>query len=264
MKDAKLLASSMRVTTWNVNGMRAAIRKGIDRFLHEIDPDVLLLQEIRCLPQQLPSEWAAPDGWHVHWHPAEKKGYAGVAVWAKQPFVVEELGMDAPDPEGRVLRVRFKEWNLVSVYLPSGSSNEERQQRKERWMTSFAHWAQPMSNWSEPVILAGDLNIAHTELDIHNPKGNKNNSGFLPQERQWFSDFLGSGWHDFMRLSHGPAQGPYSWWSNRGRARELNRGWRIDYILGNEAAKKRFRRASTLREGGLQISDHAPVSAEFD
>jgi exodeoxyribonuclease-3 len=264
VKDANLLASDMRITTWNVNGMRAAIRKGIDRFLLDIDPDVLLLQEIRCLPEQLPAQWAAPEGWHVHWHPAEKKGYAGVALWAKEPFSVEETGLNGPDPEGRVLRVNFKDWSLASIYLPSGSSNDERQLRKEAWMKSFADWAKPMSTWDKPVLLAGDLNIAHTELDIHNPKGNKNNSGFLPHERQWFSDFLDGGWHDLMRLSYGPAQGPYSWWSNRGRARELNRGWRIDYILGNEAAKKRFRRASTLREGGLLISDHAPVTADFD
>ena len=117
---------------------------------------------------------------------------------------------------------------------------------------------------SHPVILGGDLNIAHTELDIHNAKGNKKNSGFLPHEREWFTKLLESGWADVFRAHHGPVQGPYSWWSNRGRARELNRGWRIDYLLTNSTATEHFQQASVLREAGLQVSDHAPVIADFN
>lgn len=254
----------MRIATWNVNGLRAAIRKGIDRHLAELEPDVLMLQEIRVLPEQLPEKWAAPAGWQVHWHPAEKKGYAGTSTWSRQPLEVLGTGLGGEDPEGRVLVTRVGGVRFVNVYLPSGSSSEERQARKERWMDDFLAWTRQLTDSDEPVILGGDLNIAHTADDIHNPTGNKNNSGFLPQEREWFTRFLESGWTDLLRLSVGQQKGPYSWWSNRGRARELDRGWRIDYLLANAAAAGRSGRCWVHRRGGLEISDHAPVLLELD
>ena len=131
-------------------------------------------------------------------------------------------------------------------------------------MARFLPWAHALAQTDEPVILAGDLNIAHTERDIHNPKGNKKNSGFLPHERAWFDELLAGGWSDLVRDRLGEVQGPYSWWSNRGRARELDRGWRIDYLLANEPAKERFKQAHIHREGGLEVSDHAPVFAKFE
>lgn len=253
----------MRVTTWNVNGLRAAHRKGFLEFVSRIAPDVLLLQEIRCTPDQLDPEVREPPGWHVRWHPAERPGYSGVAVWSRHPMEVVGTGMDDPDPEGRILRVRVQGVQLASVYLPSGSSSPERQEAKEAWMARFRTFADSLRGNDEPLLLGGDLNIAHTEQDIHNAKSNAKTSGFLPHERAWFGDLLGSGWRDLFREHVGPQQGPYSWWSNRGRARELDRGWRIDYVLGNGPAATRLRSAHVLRDGGLQVSDHAPVTVEL-
>ena len=253
----------MRITTWNVNGLRAALKKGLHHHLEQVKPDVLMLQEIRATPDQLPKGEARPEGWHAAWHPAERKGYSGVATWTKTPQWVVGVGMDDLDVQGRILRTRTKKLQMVNVYLPSGSRSEEAQASKEQWMERFLPWAAAIARSEEPTVLAGDLNIAHTANDIHNPTGNKKNSGFLPHEREWFSELLASGWTDLFRVHVGEQKGPYSWWSNRGRARELDRGWRIDYVLGNAAVAKRLKGASIHRPGGLEVSDHAPVTIEL-
>lgn len=254
---------ALRITTWNVNGLRAALRKGFAEHLEAVAPDVLLLQEIRSRPEQLEGGWDAPVGWHVAWHPAERPGYAGTAVWSRHPIEVVGVGLDGVDPEGRVLRVRTGGVTVVSVYLPSGSASPESQARKEVWMAAFAPWARALAASGEPVVLGGDLNIAHTERDIWNPKGNAKLSGFLPHERAWFGELLAQGWTDTVRVSAGEVQGPYSWWSNRGQARALDRGWRIDYLLANAAAARRLTGAETRRAGGLEVSDHAPVTCDL-
>jgi exodeoxyribonuclease-3 len=255
----------MRITTWNVNGLRAAIRKGFADHVARIDPDVLMLQEIRVRPEQLPETWIMPAGWNVHWHPAQRPGYAGVAVWSKPTMELVGRGLERgdPDAEGRVLCVRVRGVRIVSVYLPSGSHSEERQAEKEKWMQRFRPWAKRLLRSKEPVVLGGDLNIAYTERDIFYAKSNAKTSGFLPHEREWFGTMLGDGWSDLVRKHYGEIRGPYSWWSNRGRARELDRGWRIDYLLANAAAAERFRGASIHREGGLTVSDHAPVTIDL-
>ena len=257
----------MRITTWNVNGLRAALRKGFAEELATISPDVLLLQEIRVLPEHLPESWAAPEGWHVTWHPAVRPGYAGTAVWSRVPHRVVSRGLTrragGEDPEGRVLRVKVQGLQLVSVYLPSGSSSPDRQAIKERWMAEFAPWAGAVRRSRTPTLLGGDLNIAHTERDIFYAKSNQNQSGFLPHERAWFGELLGSGWRDVVREAAGDVDGPYSWWSNRGQARAKDRGWRIDYLLANAPAAARVQRVTTHREAGLRCSDHAPVSVDL-
>lgn len=256
----------MRITTWNVNGLRAALRKGMPDHLERLTPDVLLLQEIRVMPEQLKKAWRQPEGWHVAWHPAEKKGYAGTAVWSRHPLEVVGTGIDGEDdPEGRVLSVAVQGVELVSVYLPSGSSGEERQAFKEAWMDRFAAWMADLVARDTPVVVGGDLNVAHTPDDIWNPTGNKKNSGFLPHERAWFTELLGQGWSDLLRETAGEGKGPYSWWSNRGKAREKDRGWRIDYLLANPAAVSHLGAHETTvhREGGMTVSDHAPVTADF-
>ena len=253
----------MRITTWNVNGIRAAIRKGFAEIVDEVQPDVLMLQEVRALPDQIPKAWVAPDGWHVHWHPAERKGYSGTAILSRSPIEILSTGLDADDPEGRVIRALIDGVELVCVYLPSGSSSPERQAVKDQWLDEFMPWSDAIRKKRRPVVVGGDLNIAHTERDIFYAKSNENTSGFLPHERAWFSDLLDAGWNDFVRQHFGEIQGPYSWWSNRGRARELDRGWRIDYLLGNTAAAKRFQSAEICRAGGLTVSDHAPVTIEL-
>lgn len=254
----------MRITTWNVNGIRAALRKGFAEIVEQIQPDVLMLQEVRAEPDQLPPEWAAPPGWHVHWHPAERKGYSGTAIWSREPMEILGTGLDAPDPEGRVVRALISGVEVVCVYLPSGSSSPERQVEKERWMSGFFPWAEEVVRRRRPVVIGGDLNIAHTEKDIFYAKANEDQSGFLPHEREWIGNVFDLGWRDFVRQHYGERQGPYSWWSNRGKARELDRGWRIDYLLGNAAAGKRFVAADICRAGGLTVSDHAPVTIDME
>ncbi len=255
----------MRITTWNVNGIRAAIRKGFSRHISEIQPDVLLLQEIRCTPEQLPEEIRNPDGWYVTWNPATKKGYSGTAIWSRFPFEDVSVGIDCDpaDTEGRVIRCVVKGIHLASVYLPSGSSGPLRQEVKDRWLGDFQTWVTRHQH-SAPFILGGDLNIAHTESDIFYAKSNENTSGFLPHERLWFGQLLNSGWHDLVREHFGAMQGPYTWWSNRGKARELDRGWRIDYLLSNVTARPYLKSAQIHRQGGLEVSDHAPVSIDLD
>jgi exodeoxyribonuclease-3 len=255
----------MRITTWNVNGLRAAIRKGFEKHIDLVAPDILLLQEIRVQPEQLPDEWSEPDGWHVHWNPAQKKGYAGTAVWTREPSTLVRTGLTDTDKdeEGRVCHVRVGDTEVASVYLPSGSSGPERQEHKEAWMRRFKPWATKQLATQSMFVFGGDLNIAHTENDIFYVSGNRKNSGFLPHEREWFGRLLHSGWHDVVREQEGDVKGPYSWWSNRGKARELDRGWRIDYLLANGAANENVQRTTIHREGGLEVSDHAPVSVDL-
>ena len=254
----------MRIVTWNVNGLRAALRKGFLDHIAILNPDVVLLQEIRVLPEQLPECYRNPEGWHVIWHPARRKGYAGTAVWSRTTLTEEERGATCPDPEGRVLRVSTQGMQFISAYLPSGSSGDHRQAIKERWLDRFRAWADGLVATRAPIIIGGDFNIAHTERDIFYAKSNEKNSGFLPCERAWMGRLIASGWRDFTREQYGDIQGPYSWWSNRGQARALDRGWRIDYLLGNAAAAKRVQSAHIDRTGGMTISDHAPVVVDLD
>lgn len=255
----------MRITTWNVNGLRAALRKGFRRHIERIQPDLLLLQEIRVCPDQLPDDIVRPDGWHVVWNPAERRGYSGTAIWSRQPLSDVRLGLNPRrrDTEGRVIECRVGPLQVASIYLPSGSSSPQRQEVKERWLRQFRRWTQQRLEQA-PTVFGGDLNIAHTEADIFYAKSNETTSGFLPHERAWMGRLLQSGWHDLIREHYGMIQGPYSWWSNRGRARELDRGWRIDYLLANAAARPWFRSAVIDRDAGLEVSDHAPVSIDLE
>ena len=251
----------MRITTWNVNGLRAALKKGFGDHVAQVAPDVLMLQEIRSLREQVPEEWQEPVGWNVLWNSAEKKGYSGTAIFSRFPIKLISTGIDGGDDnEGRVIRAEIQGVQVVCTYLPSGSSGDERQAVKEKWMADFLVWAKRMAKSKKPIIIGGDLNVAHTEQDIFYVKGNRKTSGFMPHECDWFGDLLGTGWHDLVREQFGDVKGPYSWWSNRGKARELDRGWRIDYLLANAVAKERFADASIHRPGGMTVSDHAPVT----
>ncbi|MFT4623023.1 MAG: exodeoxyribonuclease-3 [Myxococcota bacterium] len=253
----------IRIVSWNVNGLRAATSKRFGQHVATLKPDALMLQETRTFPEQLKDGWSTPEGWHPVWHPADRPGYAGVATWTRTPQWVSGVGLPGSHGDGRVLRTRWGKLELVNVYLPSGSASPEAQERKDRFMVDFLPWSAALAAQDRPVLLAGDLNIAHTENDIWNPGGSKRISGFLPHEREWFTTLLAAGWTDLLRTHAGPVKGPYSWWSNRGRARAEDRGWRIDYVLGNAAAAARLRNAWVHRPGGLDTSDHAPVVVDL-
>ena len=259
----------MRIVTWNLNGIRAAYRKGLYDFIDRIDADVMLFQEVRALPEQMPKDWSEPEGYDVIWHPAQRKGYSGVMACSR--VGMEEIGRgidtdldETRDPEGRVLHTMHKGMHCVNIYLPNGSANPERQAYKDQWIEDLMEWAEKFVGSEEPALLCGDLNIAHTEDDIWDPKGNKRSSGFLEHERDWFTRLLNRGWHDLLRIHIGPQKGPYTWWSNFRRARERDRGWRIDYVLANDSARDLMKSAEVMREGGLVVSDHAPVIVDFD
>lgn len=255
----------MRIATWNVNGIRAALRKGFEDHVQRVNPDVLLLQEIRALPDQIPEHIRSPESGHALWHPAEKKGYSGTAIWAAGEQLKEESrGIDDTDHEGRVIVARVGKLRVVSVYLPSGSSSEERQAIKDQWLPAFRDWANPLLKSRIPTILGGDFNIAHTQRDIFYAKSNQNTSGFLPHEREWMGDMIDTGWRDIVRDKYGDIEGPYSWWSNRGQARAKDRGWRIDYLLLNKAAHNKLKDCHIDRQSGLEVSDHAMVVADLD
>ncbi|MCH1540175.1 MAG: exodeoxyribonuclease III [Candidatus Poseidonia sp.] len=253
----------MRFVSWNVNGLRAAIRKGIDDYFTRLNADVMMLQEVRSLPEQLPKDWTWPQDWQITMHPAAKKGYSGVATGTRGRHTILARGhggsTDEHDSEGRVLTCEVNGVICINTYLPSGSNKEERQRFKETWMEEWRQAIRPYLDDERPVVVCGDLNIAHTEDDIWNPKGNAKSSGFLPHEREWFTELLNDGWTDAFRSLAGEGDKTYSWWSNRGQARAKDRGWRIDYFLLNPAAAKHLQSCTILREGGLVISDHAPV-----
>jgi len=254
----------MRIATWNVNGLRAAIRKGYGEHIERVGADVMLLQEVRALVEQLPADWQEPSGWDAIWHPAEKKGYSGTAVWGREKLKEGERGAGEADPEGRVVVAKVNGVRVVSVYLPSGSSGEHRQAEKDRWLGFFAEWSAKFLRSKIPTVLGGDFNIAHHERDLYYPKSNAKSSGFLPHEREWMGELLDMGWNDVIREKYGEVDGPYSWWSNRGQARALDRGWRIDYMLLNKAAKKIMTDCHIDRQSGLEVSDHAMVVVDLD
>lgn len=252
----------MRIVSWNVNGLRAAWSKNLRGHLRTLAPDVLLLQEIRATPEQL--DFRVPRAWRTVWHPAGRKGYSGVAAWSRLPIERVCTGCGGEDPEGRVLSVRTAGVRLVSLYAPSGSAGEASQARKDAFLTAFEPWATALAAAAEPVLLAGDFNVVPTDDDIHDPRGNRGRSGLLPHERAWLARLQAAGFVDVVRRARGPGKGPWTWWSNLGRARAEDRGWRIDLVLANASAADRVRSATVHRAGGLDTSDHAPVVVDLD
>ncbi|WP_261663670.1 exodeoxyribonuclease III [Deinococcus sp. Marseille-Q6407] len=246
---------ALTVTTLNLNGVRSARRKGLDDWLRRHAPDVLLLQEIRA--PAMP-EFLEALGYHSAWYPAQKAGYSGVALASRLPLEDVSLGMqhEAMDAEGRLISARVGGVRFASVYLPSGSSGEVRQQFKERLLLDYQSWTERQLPLG-PLVIGGDYNIAHQEIDLKNWRSNRGNSGFLPQEREWMSGHLASGLSDSHRLWLGE-RAEYTWWSNRGQAYVNDTGWRIDYLLtsGVEAADVWVDRAARL-------SDHAPLTARI-
>ena len=253
----------MTIISYNVNGIRAAIRKGFLDWLQQANPDVVLIQEIKATPEQLDLEVFEKAGYpYQYWYPATKKGYSGVAILSKtKPDHVEYgTGIDYMDYEGRVVRADFGELSVMSLYLPSGT-NTARLDFKFKFMEDFQYYIDELKNSRPNLIIGGDYNICHEAIDIHDPVRLKNTSGFLPEERQWIDRLMQSGFIDsFRHFNEEPDQ--YSWWSYRANARNNNKGWRIDYNLVAAPLKDRLKRAVILPEA--YHSDHCPVLVEIE
>ncbi|GAB4165338.1 MAG: exodeoxyribonuclease III [Rhodocyclaceae bacterium] len=253
----------LRVVSFNLNGIRSAFAKGFFTWLEGSGADIACLQELKAQAAELADAMLAPEGWHGRFHFAEKKGYSGVAIYSRRRpgRVVEGTGMPEFDREGRGLRADFGRLSVVSLYLPSGSSSPARQQAKFRFMEGYAPRLAQMAAEPREYLLCGDWNIAHREIDLRNWRANRKNSGFLPEEREWLDRVFGElGWVDvFRRLDTRPGQ--YTWWSNRGRAREKNVGWRIDYQVATPGLAARARRAAIHTES--RFSDHAPLIIDY-
>ena len=254
----------MRIITLNVNGLRAAERKGLARWLARIEPwDVVCLQEIRCAGCDVPRSLAAPRKSHACFHPALRKGYSGVALYAKAPpRVLTGFGHAEFDDEGRYLQADFPNVSVISVYLPSGSSGPHRQASKFRFLEAFLPHLDKLVRSGREVVLCGDWNIAHQPIDLRNWRSNQKNSGFLPEERAWLSRVFGEvGLVDvFRRVDPRPDQ--YTWWSNRGQAWKKNVGWRIDYQVATPGIAAKARTASIYKQ--RRFSDHAPLIIDYD
>lgn len=254
----------MIVSTVNVNGLRAATRKGFLEWLAGTDAEVVCLQETRAEPEQLPGGLREPDGWHAVHAPGTVKGRNGVAVLARsEPHAVRTgFGSREFDDAGRYLEVDLGGLTVASLYLPKGEAGTERQQRKERFMAALLAYLVGRRQ----LLVCGDFNIAHTELDLKNPRANANKSGFLPQERGWLDRLFGhAGYRDVVRRLHPDTQGPYSWWSYRGRAFDNDAGWRLDYELATPDLACRARAATVERAPSYdqRWSDHAPVTVHY-
>ncbi len=252
-----------KIITYNVNGIRSAMNKGLLEWMKAADPDILCMQELKAEPSQLDTAVFEQMGYHHYWHPAVKKGYSGVAIFSKRKPDHVEYGCKIKiyDDEGRVLRADYGDLSVMSVYHPSGSSGELRQIFKFKWMEDFQAYINELKNERSKLIICGDYNICHQPIDIHNPKSNANSSGFLPEERVWIDGFIKSGFIDsFRHFNKEPHN--YSWWSFRANSRAKNLGWRIDYNMVTENLSPQMRRAAILSEA--RHSDHCPVLLEID
>lgn len=254
----------MRIISYNVNGLRAAISKGFLDWLKTDPADVICLQETKAQRENVDHKPFHDLDYSDYWFSAQKKGYSGVAVFTKiKPDNVQYgTGHKVSDDEGRVLQLDFNDVHLINAYFPSGTTGEERQTFKYAWLDQFFSYLAELKTKYPKMVLCGDYNIAHKEIDIHNPKGNIKTSGFLPDERAWMDKFFAQGWIDSFRIHH-PEPHRYSWWSQRfPGVRSSNKGWRIDYINVTEPLKRNVLDAEIYPN--VMHSDHCPVYAELD
>ncbi len=250
----------MRIISYNVNGLRAAVKKGLAEWLSQEAPDVLCIQETKLQPDQFDPTPFEEIGYRHHYlYSAQKKGYSGVAIFSRQePDSVQMgMGIEAYDNEGRFIRADFGDLSIVSVYHPSGQSGNVRQSFKMQWLSDFHHYVNELRCSHPQLILCGDYNICHEAIDIHDPVRNATVSGFLPEEREWMSAFLADGYTDSFRFLS-PDTVKYSWWSYRAGARAKNKGWRIDYCMLTDNLRNRITAAEILNDA--VHSDHCPVS----
>ena len=251
----------MKIISYNVNGIRSALKKGFDNWLKEENPDIVCIQETKAQKEQIDSELFKELGYHTFSFSAQKKGYSGVAILTKQmpDKVVEGIGDEKFDSEGRFIRADYGDLSVISVYFPSGS-NELRQEIKIEWLDVFVEKISELRKTREKLVINGDFNICRLWIDIHNPKKQLKTSGFLPEERNWFQKFIDLGYVDSFRIFDESADN-YSWWSYRAGARPRNKGWRIDYNIITENLKNNLTNAGILKD--VIHSDHCPVFVEL-
>jgi exodeoxyribonuclease-3 len=253
----------MKIIGYNVNGVRAAVSKGLLDWLRNENPDIVCFNEIKATIDQIDTSAFEELGYYNYWYPAVKKGYSGTGILCKKKpeNVVYGCGIETYDNEGRVLRVDFKNHSVVCNYFPSGS-NEERQAIKMNFLNDMLPYYLYLKKQIEGLIIVGDFNICHQAIDIHDPKGNKNSSGFLPEERAWMQEFFDAGFIDSYRMLHPEALHQYTWWSYRANARNNNKGWRIDYQAVAEGLKNKIIDAGIMPDA--MHSDHCPTWLSLD
>jgi exodeoxyribonuclease-3 len=251
-----------KIISYNVNGIRAALNKGLLDWMKREKPEILCIQETKAQPEQVDMEPFRKLGYTDYWHSAEKKGYSGVLTLSLRKPDQVVIGMNASDydSEGRVIRLDIDDLSVINVYIPSGTTGDVRQDFKMKFLDDFLAFLDSLRKVRPNLLICGDFNIAHREIDIHNPVGNKNTSGFLPEERAWIDSFLASGYVDTFRHIH-PDTVKYSWWSFRSNARAKNLGWRLDYHMVSGSLESRIKNAGILNEAAH--SDHCPVWIEL-
>ena len=253
----------IKITSANLNGIRSAYKKGFLNYIEKSNADIICVQELKAQESDLDSDMKNPHGMHGFWHCAQKRGYSGVALYSKQEPENVQIGLGLPefDDEGRFVRADFSNLCVMSLYLPSGSSSDERQQVKFAFLDAFFPILQQLKNENRPMVICGDWNIAHQNIDLKNWKGNLKSSGFLPEERDWISQVIDSGWVDIWRTLY-PEIAGYTWWSNRGQAYAKDVGWRIDYQMTTPDIAQTAQHAEIYKDE--KFSDHAPLTVHYD
>ncbi len=249
----------MKLISWNVNGIRACLTKGFAETFKKMDADIFCIQETKCQPEQVELEF---EGYTSYWNSAEKKGYSGTAIFTKQkPLnVTYGIGIEEHDKEGRVITLEFEEFYMVDIYTPNSKRELERLDYRQIWEDEIRKYLLKL-NETKPVIMCGDLNVAHEEIDLKNPKTNRKNAGFTDEERQKMTELLDAGFTDTFRYLYPDKENAYSWWSYMGHAREKNVGWRIDYFIVSKSIENKIKEATIYPE--IMGSDHCPVGLEI-
>lgn len=249
-----------KLISWNVNGLRACLGKGFEQTVRQFDADVFCVQETKM--QEGQAQLDLPE-YHMYWNSAQKKGYSGTALFCKeQPLSVSYgMGMEEHDAEGRLITAEFGDYYLVTCYTPNSQNELKRLDYRMQWEDAFFNYLKSLEQ-KKPVIVCGDLNVAHCEIDLKNPKTNRNNAGFTDQEREKMTTLLSSGFTDTFRFLYPDLEGVYSWWSYRFQARKKNAGWRIDYFIVSDRLQNAIKRAEILTQ--VEGSDHCPVLLELD
>ncbi len=250
----------MKLISWNVNGIRACINKGFKDFFNEIDADIFCIQETKCQKDQIDLEF---KGYTSYWNSAEKKGYSGTAIFTKQKpiSVTYGIGIEEHDKEGRVITLEFEKFYMINIYTPNSKRELERLEYRQIWEDEIRKYMLKL-NENKPVIMCGDLNVAHKEIDLKNPKTNRHNAGFTDEERNKMTELLDAGFVDTFRVLYPDKENAYSWWSYMGHAREKNVGWRIDYFIVSKSIENCIKEAKIHSE--ILGSDHCPVELEID